>query len=232
MKKIVSAAILTFLVFAVLLFAGCAGGDDTGDPSASGNAVQTDGPEVTAVPATEAPTPTAAPTEAPTEDPNVTPKPKLVNVALNKPATANYTEEASNVFGPEAVVDGDETTRWSGFDLRLPNYKTELVHFVDIDLQGRFVLKEFSILWETLTGYYRIQVSDTGEDESWTTVYSSEDYATYSASPIDDFEIDLPNGTEANYVRIITDVPEDYVYADHPFCSIYEFELLGYAAAE
>ena len=25
---------------------------------------------------------------------------------------------------------------------------------------------------------------------------------------------------------------EDYVYADHPFCSIYEFELLGYAAAE
>lgn len=222
------ALILALALSAV--FAGCAksdvpGGDQSPNGNSKASAVPAGGPsaEPTAVPTaviTKEPTPTV--------DPNATPKPQLINVVANKPVTANYSENEE--LGPEKLVDEDESTRWSGFNLGFPDFHTNFVHTVVIDLQGEFVLKEFSIYWETITGYYRIQVSATGEEDSWETVYSSEDYATYSAAGLSDYDMELEDGISARYVRIITDVPEDYEYADYPYCSIYEFELLGYAA--
>ena len=225
MKKI---RFLALLLAAAVVFAaaGCGKTEKPSDEPAGSTGVPSNAEAVTDAPTAE---PTEVPTEVPTPtvDPNATPKPQLINVAANKPVTANYSENEE--LGPEKLVDEDESTRWSGFNLGFPDFRTNFVHTVVIDLQGEYVLKEFSIYWETLTGYYRIQVSQTGEEESWETVYSSLDYATYSASGLSDYEIAIEGDVSAKYVRIITDVQEDYEYTDYPFCSIFEFELLGYA---
>jgi|GEM_PF-3710445 len=223
--KAIAAVLALIMVFA---FAGCSKTDEPADATGASDATAaaTDSAEATAAPTAE---PTEAPTEEPTPtvDPNATPKPTLINVVANKPITANHSENAD--LGPEKIVDEDESTRWSGFGLDFPDYETNFVHTVVIDLQGEFVLKEFSIYWETITGYYRIQVSDTGEDESWETIYSSIDYATYTSTALSDYEIDIEGDVTAKYVRIITDVTDDYEFSQWPFTSIYEFELLGYA---
>ena len=221
---------LVALILAIaMLLASCAGNDGgkgSGEATDSnGGSIVTVDPAATEETVTAAPT--AAPTDVPTEDPSVTPKPKVMNVVLAKKATANYSE---GNLKPEYAIDGDESTRWSGFDLGLPNYQTDFVHWLKIDLEGTFVLTEFSVSWETITGYFIIQTSLTGNDDDWNDVYVYDD-PTYSASALvcDDT---ISGSPTASFVRIMTQVPEDYEYANYPYCSIYELEIYGYAAPE
>ena len=46
---------------------------------------------------------------------------------------------------------------------------------------------------------------------------------------VQDYDVDLPKDTTAAFIRIRTDVDEDYEYSNYPYCSIYELEVLGYA---
>lgn len=176
---------------------------------------------------TEAPEETVEPTATPEPTPEPTPAPKLINVVSEKPVTADYSEGA-DVGNTEYLVDGDEGTRWSGFDLQRPGWAKNLRHEITIDLQGLYMLKDFYISWETITGYYVIEV--TADGENWTGVYTYDDYFT-TATPLVD-EDTFPEGTAAKMIRIVVDFPEGEKYSGYPYCSIYEFEVRGFESAE
>ena len=227
MKKIVC-IILAMLSLCIIMSACTTGTQD--DP--------TEAPETTQQAAvedeTEAPTdaPTAEPTEAPTEEPTEegTPKPALENVVLNKTVTTDY-NEGGELSDPQRIVDDDETTRWSGFDLGRDDPKGNLEHIIVIDLAGEYILNDFLISFESLTGYYTIDVSDTGADDSWRSVYIYDDY-TEAHQAVDD-DGTFEEGTKASFIRIYINYPENEVFdesGDWPYCSIYEFCVMGYAA--
>ena len=191
-------------------------------------------PEPTDPPATQAPTATEAPadTEAPTEKPEPTeaptPSKPIVNVVLGKEATADYTERGANCGPANLVCDGDETTRWSGFDLSRPDWQNNFTYWVVIDLGGKFTITDFYIMFESLTGTYSIQVSDTGEEESWKSVYEYDD-VNYGPSALTD-EGSFDSNTTASFIRVLVEFPEDETFSgQYPFVSIYEFECYGYA---
>lgn len=175
--------------------------------------------------------PTEVPTQKPTPEPTAVPteKPKMSNVVAGKKVTTDY-NESGQFADPQLMVDEDELTRWSGFDLGRKDPKTNLRHTVVIDLEGEFTIYEFEIYFESLTGYYEIDVSDTGADDSWKKVYEYDDFTTQHM-PIED-EGTFPADTKAKFVRILIDYPEgeDYTDNDWPYCSIFEFVCYGAAA--
>ncbi|MBO4364302.1 MAG: discoidin domain-containing protein [Clostridia bacterium] len=219
MRRITAAA--AFIICIYMLFCACAKTpDQKTDP--------------TAAPATEAPVVTEAPkdTEPPTAEPEPTEEPTpakaVVNVVLGKSATADYTERGGTCGPADLVCDGDETTRWSGFDLSRPQWRDNLTYWVVIDLAGTFTLTDFYIMFESLTGFYSIQVSDTGEDGSWKSVYVYDEVNLGPAALTDEGTFEA--GTTAAFVRILVEYPEDEIFSSgYPYVSIYEFECYGYS---
>ncbi len=193
-------------------------------PEETGEAPATEAPKET-----EAPQTTDEPASTETAQPEKTtaPAPKLVNVVYEKNVVTDYNEKSETVGDPAAIVDGDETTRWSGFDLGRPYWNTNLKHEITIDLGGRYELKDFYIIWETLTGTYSILVSEDGNE--WKTAYEYDNFTTKAGALID--EGDLPKDTFAAVIKIVADLPEGESFEGYPYCSIYEFEVYGCEAA-
>ncbi len=184
-------------------------------PAPEETAVPENTPEIATEPATE---PTAEPADE-------TPKKKEINVVYMKDVEVDYSEGGA-VGNPAAIVDEDETTRWSGFDLGRPGWSTNFRHEITIDLMGRYELHDFYIVWETLTGFYKILVTEDGEN--WTAVYEYDDCFT-NATPLTDDGV-FEKDTFATMIRIETDVPEGESISGYPYCSIYEFECYGCSA--
>jgi len=216
MKKII---LLVLAISTAAFFASC--GASSGSRKGETETGVTSSPVSTAEPETESPDVTEEP--APTATPAAR---KLVNAVSEKTVTADYSEKSETVGDPAAIVDGDETTRWSGFDLGRPNWAKNLHHEITIDLGGRYELRDFYIIWETLTGFYSIQVSEDGTD--WTTVYEYDD-VMMKATPLIDEGV-FPKATFATMIRIVTGFPEGEKCEQYPYCSIYEFEAYGYEA--
>lgn len=85
------------------------------------------------------------------------------NVALNGPATASSSENAT-YLGAERAVDGDPGTRWSSeFNDR---------QWIQVDLGRSQFVCNVVLVWEGAAAYgqdYEIQVSD--DQQTWTPIY-------------------------------------------------------------
>lgn len=231
MRKTFFVLIVVFLT--VLCIAGCSVSNapvdtqttDTPGTETEANAAETAMPAETDTPE-PSPEQTDAPAETETPEPAATPETgtskKTVNVVYNKPVTTDY-DEHGQWGNKNAIVDEDETTRWSGFDTQRQNWSKNLHHEVTVDLQGRFLLKYFYIAWETLTGCYKIYTTENGTD--WTEVFEFDDCYLTATAVIS--EEDFPDDTYATMVRIVVDFPEEESFQGYPYCSIYEFECYG-----
>ncbi|MBQ7445108.1 MAG: discoidin domain-containing protein [Clostridia bacterium] len=206
------------VLIALVCLAACAGTPGNNTPSeATAEATA----EADPVEETQAPEATPELTSEPTAEP--TPSRKIMNVVYDKEVEADYSQRGE--YGdPKAIVDEDETTRWSGFDLQRPNWRTDLHHEITIDLGGRYELSDFSITWETLTGYYKILVTEDGSE--WKEVYEFYDVYTKPTMLLD--ESTFPKDTFATKIMITVDFPEDEEFSDYPYCSIYDFVCYGY----
>ncbi len=130
-----------------------------------------------------------------------------VNLALGRPATANYNENDS--YLPSMAVDGDYITRWSG--LGLPAGQ---IHTWEVDLGEVYALGSLSILWESIHAPFTIYTSTDGE------TYTA--YQTY----LDDGSARLSTnlyGHKARYLRVCISMCNQAI-------SIFEFEV--YEATE
>lgn len=165
------------------------------------------------------------PTDTP--EPTATPLP-VVNVAEGKPVTADH-EETSD-FTADKAVDGDETTRWSGFSLALENPTENYDRWLIVDLENEYVINSFEIWFEFLAVSYKIEVSLTGEENSWTTVFDSDGINPVGPNQV--FEEDI-EPVKTRYVKFSTYRHEDQApHSGYPFCSIYELIVWGYDESE
>src|SRR5258705_395935 len=84
------------------------------------------------------------------------------NLALNQPATASSTENAS--FPASAAVDGNTGTRWSS--------AFSDPQWLQVDLGSSQTICEVTLDWEAAYATaFQIQVSPDGTN--WTTIYST-----------------------------------------------------------
>jgi len=82
----------------------------------------------------------------------------MVNVALNKKATASSTDSPQHAAA--YAVDGNTTTRWSSA------YSDP--QWIEVDLGAHYTISEIDLNWETDCGKnYQIQTSNDGSN--WTT---------------------------------------------------------------
>lgn len=198
------------LVLVLCVLVGCGGSKDSEKKT----------PEPTAMP-----TDTPAPTDTP--EPTATPLP-LVNVAKGKPVTADH--EETNDFTADKAVDGDEATRWSGFSLALENPMENYDRWLIVDLEKEYIINSFEIWFEFLAVSYKIEVSLTGEENSWTTVFDSDGVNPVGPNLI--FE-EVFEPVKARYVKFSTYRHEDQSpHSGYPFCSIYELIVMGYDESE
>lgn len=211
MKSLISRYIMAIvLVLAFALLVGCGGSEDDEKKT---------------------PEPTTAPTDTPeptnTMEPTATPIP-VVNIALGKSATADH-EETQELTADKAV-DGDESTRWSGFSLALDNPAENYDRWLIVDLEKEYVVKAFEIWFEYLSVSYKLEVSLTGEEKSWTTVFDSDGFNTIGPNQM--FEEGI-EPVKARYVKFLTYLHDDQAPASgYPFCSIYELKVWGYDESE
>ncbi|WP_341679255.1 discoidin domain-containing protein [Niveibacterium sp. SC-1] len=90
--------------------------------------------------------------------------PANTNLALNRPATASSVENAAFGDAPFAT-DGNTQTRWSSAAVD-PSW-------LQVDLGASKSVSRVVLRWETAYGKaYQIQVSNTGNANDWTTVYT------------------------------------------------------------
>jgi hypothetical protein len=83
------------------------------------------------------------------------PTQKRENLALNKPASSNYSE--NDTLSPDRAVDGSATTRWSGMGLSEGN------HYWQVDLGQIYAIGEVKISWESIGAPVYLLLSDDGE---------------------------------------------------------------------
>ena len=135
----------------------------------------------------------------------------LANLALNKAATASSSSNTTD-RAPFNANDGQMSTRWGA------NNPTPAAEWWQVDLGAKYTLTKINIYWEASYAMsYEIQVSDTGADGSWTSVYANAANATTTNN------ITLPAGAAGRYVRMQahTNGPAGWGV------SMYEFEAYG-----
>ncbi len=126
------------------------------------------------------------------------------NIALNKPVSADSTENDQNV--PYKMTDGDETTRWGA----LPNGVANVV----VDLKAVYTLSGMDILFENASWNYEIALSTDGEN--YTKIYDGAPHAAKMVS--------LEGTVDARYIKF-TRTQDDG--ATHYWFSIYELYVYG-----
>ena len=126
------------------------------------------------------------------------PSQKRENLALNKTASSNYSE--NDTLGADRAVDGSNTTRWSGLGLPSGN------HYWQVDLGQVYAIGEVNIAWESVGAPYTILLSEDGKTF---TVHE-----TYVNDGTMMTNINL-YGAKARFIRV--DIPKG------GFVSIYEF---------
>ena len=126
------------------------------------------------------------------------PTKKRENLALNKPASSNYSENDS--LNPSLAVDGSATTRWSGIGLTSGN------HYWQVDLGQVYAIGEVDILWESIHAPFTVLLSEDGKSFTAHKVYV-DDGSMVS-------EINL-KGAKTRFIRL--EIPRGN------FVSIYEF---------
>ena len=133
------------------------------------------------------------------------PTKKRENLALNKPASSNYSE--SDSLNPSLAVDGSATTRWSGTGLSTGT------HYWQVDLGQVYAVGEVDILWESIYAPFTVLLSEDGKSFTAYKVYVDDGSMVT--------EINL-KGAKTRFIRL--EIPRgNYV-------SIYEFR--AYAATD
>ena len=133
------------------------------------------------------------------------PSQKRENLALNKPASSNYSE--SDSLNPSLAVDGSATTRWSGMGLSTGT------HYWQVDLGQVYAIGEVEILWESIHAPFTVLLSEDGKSFTAYKVYVDDGSMVT--------EINL-KGAKTRFIRL--EIPRgNYV-------SIYEFR--AYAATD
>ena len=84
------------------------------------------------------------------------PTQKRENLALNKTASTNYSENGE--LTADRAVDGSFTTRWSGMGLSSGN------HWWQVDLGQVYAIGEINIAWESIYVPFTIMVSEDGKN--------------------------------------------------------------------
>ena len=142
------------------------------------------------------------------------------NVALNKDATSSSNETSG--LNASKAFDGDHTTRDSRWASALGNGP----HWISVDLGEVRNIKTVRLFWETRKATdYEIQVSNTGEEDSWQTVKHIE---SRPATKTD--RIVLDEVVRAQYVRLMIN---DFTAQDPDggvewnTISLYEMEVYG-----
>jgi hypothetical protein len=131
------------------------------------------------------------------------------NVVLMRPAKASSIE--SDQHEASFANDGDETTRWA------TQYEDD--QWIDIDLEGKFLINQVILKWEAAYGkHYEFQVSEDGEN--WTTVFTEK----FSDGEIDEILFDP---VPARYVRM-----HGIQRGTQWGFSLWEFEVYGKRIAE
>ena len=133
------------------------------------------------------------------------PTKKRENLALNKPASSNYSE--SDSLNPSLAVDGSATTRWSGMGLSTGT------HYWQVDLGQVYAIGQVEILWESIHAPFTVLLSEDGKSFTAHKVYVDDGSMVT--------EINL-KGAKTRFIRL--EIPRgNYV-------SIYEFR--AYAATD
>jgi hypothetical protein len=148
----------------------------------------------------------------------ILPDPATQHIALNKPATADATENATNT--PDKAVDGNLTTRWAA-----PNNATATApHWWEVDLGKNYILNKIAVQWfdsETNHRTYRYTVTAKKSGE---TAYTS--IVNRSNNDQLGLATDVIADETGRYVRInITGTKENNAY-NYP--SIYEVQIYGW----
>lgn len=180
------------IVMACLTACGDKGGNGTQTSSApSSQTAQAK----TEAPSNATPKVTAEPTPVPTEDPN---KSKVISVGA-------YTKDDfhEGKYKSEYVCDGETdvaTERWS-----CASGATAYDHWLILDLKSGYIMTDFEIYFEYVSLFYKISVSMTGLDDSWTVIYDSflQD-AEFGGGLVDGFSVEA----QGRFVKLETYVPE------------------------
>ena len=170
----------------------------------------TNTPTNTPIPPTNTPTSTPIPpTSTPTLTSTPTSTPIPTNLALNKTASADSSQSSNP---PARGNDGSTSTRWSAANANLN-------HWWMVDLGAIRTLTSSQVMWQTngVVYKYRVEVSNTGNNNSWTTVVDKTNNTSTAQTQTDTFSA---NG---RYVRITVTGLQSGSSA-----SFYEFQVLGY----
>jgi len=217
MKKIFALLLVTAMVLAVAV--SCTKPEDNPEPTATQIDLggETEKPADPTAVVTEKP---ADPTPAPTEEPN---KAKVISIGAYSISDVN-----KGLATCEWMFDGEEAPetnyeRWDSF-----TSDSELEHYVIIDLKKGYNLTSGEICFEFCNNYYKIFVSPTGQDDTWTEIYDAyADSPDMGANQIHEFSL---KGS-GRFVKLLTCCPADAVEeltaSDHHYFSIYEFYILG-----
>lgn len=113
------------------------------------------------------------------------PAAKRENLALNKPASSNYSE--SDSLNPSLAVDGSATTRWSGIGLSEGN------HVWQVDLGQVYSVGQIRIQWESIHVPFTVLLSEDGETFTAYGMFADD------GSMVTDINL---YGAETRYVRL------------------------------
>lgn len=218
MKKI-----LVLLLALSLIFTLVACGEDTAaDPTAQPTKAPTAAP-------TKAPTP--VPTEAPTPDPNATPEPELV--AIDNLTVLAFDFEESAATAAVKAVDGDETTRWSAYAASKYTM-TDYDHYLIIDLGAVYTVAEISLYFEYVVANCAVAIANEygeGIETEWTTIMDLYEQDEWIGPGSQIYEITDVEPVAGRYLKVYSYLHDDMeVPSGHPYFSIYELSLYGYAA--
>ena len=126
------------------------------------------------------------------------PSQKRENLALNKPASSNYSE--NDTLAPSFAVDGSGSTRWSGMGLSTGT------HSWQVDLGKVYAIGEVDILWESIHAPFTLSLSEDGKTFTVYKVYTDD------GSMVTDINL---HGAKARFIRL--EIPRGN------FVSIFEF---------
>lgn len=139
------------------------------------------------------------------------------NLALSATATADGSETAS--LSADKVNDGSSETRWA-------SPVSQSAHWVQLAFSEPQTVRSISVAWErkNVTDF-DIQTSDTGEDGSWTDIYS------FNGEAVFDNAVTLQSAVSAKYFRIYINTfspsgpDRNGQTVTWSTCSIYEIEM-------
>lgn len=146
-----------------------------------------------------------------------------VNYAPSGTATASN-EEAGTKYTADKAIDGDSTTASSRWGTDVNHNITE--RWLQVDLGTARTFNRFVIVWErTNIENYVVEISDTGADNNWKSVYTKADGANIESTTS---EITLNTPETARYVRLrVTQYDGTGADTDWPSVSVYEFKIIA-----